>query len=62
MTKQTPHLRPAPESDLQIVQMRRLLTEMEELLKLLPATATDDTPSDLPNEEEVEASFDNMPV
>ena len=50
------------QDDAQIRQLRHLLTEMEALLNILPADAPHDPPGQLPSEEEVEASFDNMPV
>ena len=61
MTKQTSHFQPAP-AEQDIAQMRRLLAEMEALLEILPAAASDRAPAEPTEDETVEQGFDNMPV
>ena len=52
----------AAQDDAQLRQMRSLLAEMEALLAILPTGDPGPGRSDLPSEDEIEASFDNMPV
>jgi hypothetical protein len=63
MTRQTTEFSTAgAQGEAQIQLLRNLLDEMEALLRILPAAEPDHAMPRLPTEEEVEASFDNMPV